>query len=80
MKGPPLLLCDEPTGALDLDTGRSVLELLQRRSREAGETVMIVTHNSAIARMADRVVTMRSGRLVEDLRNPAPVDASDVEW
>lgn len=80
VKGPPLLLCDEPTGALDLDTGRSVLELLQRRSREAGETVMIVTHNSAIARMADRVVTMRSGRLVEDLRNPAPVDASDVEW
>ena len=80
VKGPPLLLCDEPTGALDLDTGRSVLELLQSRSRNAGETVMIVTHNSAIARMADRVVTMRSGRLVDDLRNPAPVDASDVEW
>jgi putative ABC transport system ATP-binding protein len=80
VKGPPLLLCDEPTGALDLDTGRSVLELLQTRSRDAGETVMIVTHNSAIARMADRVVTMRSGRMVEDLHNPAPIDASDVEW
>ncbi len=80
VKGPPLLLCDEPTGALDLETGRSILGLLQTRSREAGETVMIVTHNSAIARMADRVVTMRSGELVEDLRNPAPVDASNVEW
>ena len=79
-KDPTLLLCDEPTGALDLDTGRVVLELLQRAGREARRTVLLVTHNSAIAAMADRVVSLRSGDLVADERNASPVEASAVTW
>jgi putative ABC transport system ATP-binding protein len=77
---PDLLLCDEPTGALDLETGRRVLAVLQRRNREHGTTVVIVTHNTAIARMADRVVRMRSGSIADDIRNDAPCDATEVTW
>jgi putative ABC transport system ATP-binding protein len=78
--GPQLLLCDEPTGSLDLDTGRQVLEVLQRRNRDQGTTTLIVTHNSAIAELADRVVRLRSGRVVDDRRNTEPVDALQVVW
>jgi putative ABC transport system ATP-binding protein len=78
-KDPRLLLADEPTGALDLETGRGVLEVLQDLNR-AGHTLLVVTHNSAIAGMADRVVRMRSGQVVEVTRNPRPCDAAEVAW
>ncbi len=74
------LLCDEPTGSLDLDTGRQVLSLLHQANREHGRTVLLVTHNSVISAMADRVVRMRDGRIVSDARNEQPVAASELEW
>jgi putative ABC transport system ATP-binding protein len=77
---PALLLCDEPTGALDPETGRVVLGLLREVNRASGRTVLLVTHNAAVARMADRVLRMRSGRIIEDARNPAPVAAAELEW
>jgi putative ABC transport system ATP-binding protein len=76
---PPLLLCDEPTGSLDLAMGRQVLELLRRATGD-GRTVVTVTHNAAIAAMADRVVRMGSGRLVEDRAIAQPIPASRVSW
>jgi len=79
-KHPRLLLCDEPTGALDLDTGRSVLSLLRQVNREQGLSTILVTHNSAIAAMADRVVRMRDGRIDEDRAVPAPLEAAEVTW
>ena len=72
VKEPPLVLCDEPTGSLDLDTGRQVLAVLRDLAREGHHTVLLVTHNSAIARMADRVVRLHSGAIASDER----VDAS----
>ncbi|MGH3734885.1 MAG: ABC transporter ATP-binding protein [Micromonosporaceae bacterium] len=77
---PPLLLCDEPTGSLDLATGRGILALLQRLVREPGRGVLLVTHNQAIAAMADRVLHMRSGLIVDDVRNASPIDAESVSW
>ncbi|HRX59446.1 MAG TPA: ABC transporter ATP-binding protein [Eubacteriales bacterium] len=79
-KNPKLLLCDEPTGALDDSTGKSVLQLLQDLSRQKGMTVVIITHNSAITGMADRVVRIRSGEVdsVRINRNPAPIE--EIEW
>jgi putative ABC transport system ATP-binding protein len=77
---PAVLLCDEPTGALDLETGRSILVLLRRAQRERGATVLLVTHNSAIARMADRVLNMRSGEVVADYRVEQPVGPDEVTW
>ena len=79
-KRPRLLLCDEPTGALDLETGRSVLGLLRKLNREEGLTTILVTHNSAIAAMADRVVRMRSGEVVSSESVDAPVGADEVSW
>ncbi len=79
-KDPRLLLCDEPTGALDLETGRTVLALLDRLRRGGERTIVIVTHNAAIAAMADRVVRMRSGTIVAVDVNPAPARAEDVAW
>jgi glutamate/aspartate transport system ATP-binding protein len=79
-KDPPILLCDEPTGALDLETGRTILELLERLHAERGNTVVMVTHNAVIARMADRVLRMRSGEIVADEPNAAPAAASTLEW
>jgi putative ABC transport system ATP-binding protein len=79
-KHPKLLLCDEPTGALDLDTGRSVLGLLRRMNRERGLSTILVTHNSAIAQMADRVVRMRSGAVVSAEPVDAPLEAEQVSW
>jgi putative ABC transport system ATP-binding protein len=77
---PSILLCDEPTGSLDLETGRQVLGLLRRASREQGHTVLLVTHNSAIAEMADRVVRMRSGEIADDERVSEPIAAERVAW
>ncbi|HSJ46728.1 MAG TPA: ABC transporter ATP-binding protein, partial [Euzebyales bacterium] len=76
---PDLLLCDEPTGALDLETGRQVLGVLQHRNRERATTVVNVTH-TAIAAMADRVVRLRSGAIVEVTHNDEPCDAAEVTW
>lgn len=79
-KNPRLLLCDEPTGALDSETGVLILSLLQKMSREQGQTVVIVTHNSLLAPAADRVIKMRSGRVSEQVINTAPVSVEEVNW
>ena len=79
-KKPKLLLCDEPTGALDYETGKEVLRLLQDVARDEGMTVMIITHNSAIAPMADRVIRFKSGRVISQEDNPAPMPVADIEW
>ncbi len=80
VKEPPLILCDEPTGSLDLATGRQVLAVLRELAREGHHTVLLVTHNSAIARMADRVVRLHSGEIASDDRVAHPVEAEDLEW
>ncbi|QBS39168.1 ABC transporter ATP-binding protein [Nocardia sp. CS682] len=77
---PRLLLCDEPTGALDLDTGRSVLTLLQDLCQRDRHAVVLVTHNQAITAIADRVLRMRSGHIVAAVRQDAPTPASEVSW
>ena len=79
-KNPKLLLCDEPTGALDYVTGKQILQLLQDTARRSGMTVVIITHNSALTDMADRVVTLRSGRVASIRTNPAPRPVSEIEW
>jgi len=79
-KRPDVLLCDEPTGALDLTTGVVVLEALDRVNREIGTTVTVITHNASIAGMADRVLTMANGRIVSDRRNAVRIGAADLEW
>lgn len=79
VKQAPVLLADEPTGSLDLDTGRQVLELLRACTRH-GTTVLLVTHNSAIADMADRVVRLRDGRVADDHAVTEPIPARDVSW
>jgi putative ABC transport system ATP-binding protein len=78
--GPRVLLGDEPTGALDLETGRAVLALLHELSHELSQTVLLVTHNASIGRMADRVLRMRDGRIVSDQRNESPQAADSLEW
>ncbi|MDJ0955046.1 MAG: ABC transporter ATP-binding protein [Acidimicrobiia bacterium] len=80
VKQPPILLCDEPTGELDFETGRMILALLQDISHEQDQTVLLVTHNAAIGGMADRVLKLRSGEIVDDLRNQSPVDAGALTW
>lgn len=79
-KNPKLLLCDEPTGALDYVTGKQILKLLQDQSREKGMTVVIITHNSAITAMADRVIRMKSGEIVSMTVNEAPTPVEQIEW
>lgn len=79
-KNPKLLLCDEPTGALDYQTGKAILELLQKTCRETGRTVVLITHNQAFTDMADRVVHVREGKAMAVELNDAPVDASTIEW
>lgn len=79
-KNPKLLLCDEPTGALDYKTGKEVLKLLQETARRNNMTVIIITHNQAIAPMADRVIKMRSGKIEENIKNDNPVLIDEVEW
>lgn len=79
-KNPKLLLCDEPTGALDYNTGKAILKLLQDTCREKGMTVILITHNSAITPMADRVIKMKNGRVDEIIENEAPVPVETIEW
>ncbi|MGA9634742.1 MAG: ABC transporter ATP-binding protein [Solirubrobacterales bacterium] len=78
--GPQVLLGDEPTGALDLETGRTVLALLRQVNRESEQTVLLVTHNAEIARMADRVLHLRDGRIVGDDCQASPVDPMQLDW
>ncbi len=79
-KRPKLLLCDEPTGALDYATGKSILQLLQDTCRREGVTVIVVTHNQAITPMADRVITVRSSKVASNMVNPSPVPVQQIEW
>ncbi len=79
-KRPRLLLCDEPTGALDDNTGRTILKLLQTRCREDGITVVLITHNQAITPIADRVIRMGSGKIISDTVNENPLSVDDIEW
>ncbi len=79
-KNPKLLLCDEPTGALDDTTGKQVLALLQETCRKTGKTVIIITHNSALTAMADRVIRVRSGKIAANERNEHPVPVEEIEW
>ena len=79
-KRPKLLLCDEPTGALDDNTGRAILKLLQDTCRKEGMTVVLITHNQAITPMADRVIRMKSGKVVENRINENPKNVDDIEW
>lgn len=79
-KNPKLLLCDEPTGALDYVTGKAVLKLLHNMCRERNMTVVVVTHNSALMPMADRVIELRSGRVTGCTLNENPVPIEDIEW
>jgi len=79
-KNPAVLLCDEPTGALDSQTGIVVLEAIERVNRELGTTTVVITHNADIARMADRVIRLGDGRIVETSRNPARVPAAELSW
>ena len=79
-KNPKLLLCDEPTGALDYNTGKAILKLLQDTCRQRGMTVILITHNSAIAPMADRVIKIKNGKTKEIVENPHPVSVETIEW
>ncbi|HAU50481.1 MAG TPA: macrolide ABC transporter ATP-binding protein [Clostridiales bacterium] len=79
-KNPKLLLCDEPTGALDYQTGKSILRLLAQMCKERHMTVVIITHNSTLAAMANRVIRIRSGRVVSCDVNPDPKSIEDLEW
>lgn len=79
-KNPKLMLCDEPTGALDYQTGKQVLQLLQDTCRKEGMTVIIITHNSALAPMADVVVKIKNGRVSSSRRNEKPISIQDIEW
>ena len=79
-KNPKILLCDEPTGALDYNTGKQVLQILQDMSRQKGATVIIVTHNAAIAPIADRVIHMHDARVSRIEENPNPKKIADIEW
>lgn len=79
-KNPKLLLCDEPTGALDYSTGKAILKLLQDTSRHTGMTVVIITHNLALTAIGDRVIRVKSGRVDSMTVNEHPMDVADVEW
>ena len=79
-KKPKLLLCDEPTGALDYNTGKAILKLLQDTCRQTNMTIVIVTHNSALCDMADRVVRVKSGRIESETINENPIPVEQIEW
>lgn len=79
-KNPKLLLCDEPTGALDYNTGKAVLKLLQGTCRDTGKTVVVITHNQALTAMADRIITVKSGTVVSMVQNENIVDVENIEW
>lgn len=79
-KNPKLLLCDEPTGALDYHTGKAVLKLLQDTCREQGKTVIVITHNQALTAMADRIITVKNGTVTKMTKNEKIVDIAEIEW
>ena len=79
-KNPKLILCDEPTGALDYNTGKAVLKLLQDTCRERGKTVLIITHNGALTQIADRVIRVKNGAVVDMTVNDAPMSVERIEW
>ena len=79
-KNPKLLLCDEPTGALDYQTGKAILKLLQNTCRQTGHTVVLITHNQAFCAIADRVIKIREGRAIDVAINQNPADAETIEW
>ncbi len=79
-KRPEVLLCDEPTGALDIRTGSLVLQVLERVNRELGTTLAVITHNAAIAGMAHRVVTLKDGRIVDERRNERRLSVDEIHW
>lgn len=79
-KNPKLLLCDEPTGALDYQTGKAILKLLQDMCREKGMTVIVITHNSALTPMADRVIRIKNGKVSEAYENREPLPVEQIEW
>lgn len=79
-KNPKLMLCDEPTGALDYQTGKAILRLLQRLATEKGMTVVIITHNSALTAMADRVITLKNGQVSSNIKNENPLNVDLLEW
>ena len=79
-KNPKLLLCDEPTGALDYQTGKSILKLLQDTCREKGMTVIVITHNSALTPMADRVIRIKNGKVASMVQNEHPTPVEEIEW
>lgn len=79
-KNPKILLCDEPTGALDYNTGKAVLKLLQDCCRNTGQTVIVITHNQALAGMADRVIKMKNGGIADNSKNDNPLPIEKIEW
>lgn len=79
-RNPKLLLCDEPTGALDYNTGKQILQLLQDTCRREKITVLIITHNSALAPMADRLIQFKNGTVISETSNPTPVPIVEIEW
>ena len=79
-KNPKLLLCDEPTGALDYVTGKAILKLLQDTCRQQGMTVVVITHNTALTPMADRVIHIKNGKVERMERNPSPTPVEEIEW
>ena len=79
-KNPKILLCDEPTGALDYNTGKAILKLLHDTCRSTGTTVIIITHNQAICAMADRVIKIKNGKVTENSVNPEPLPVERIEW
>ncbi len=79
-KNPKILLCDEPTGALDYNTGKAILKLLYDTCKKTGKTVIVITHNQAICAMADRVIRIKNGSVSDMQMNPEPIDAERIEW
>jgi putative ABC transport system ATP-binding protein len=80
VKRPDILLCDEPTGALDAETGRQVLSAIATVNRELGTTTVVITHNSAIAGMADRILRLSGGRIIGEERNSRRLSAEEISW
>jgi putative ABC transport system ATP-binding protein len=79
-KDPPLLLCDEPTGDLDFETGKHILTMMRNINRESNKTVIVVTHNTAIGDIADRVLRLRSGQIMELKENTSPMEPEGLRW